>query len=77
MVCLNYVCLASTERMGQQFTLVIGNKGMKLQDSPKFYRAKILGFQLVNALVKHFQGTIEITPSPGTEFKMKFSDINH
>lgn len=76
-VCLSSVCLASTEKKGQQFTLVIGNNGMKLQDNQKFYRPKSLGFQLVNALVKQLQGTIEITPSPGTEFKIKFSDINH
>ncbi len=76
-VCLNSVCLASNEQKGQQFTLVIGNKGMKLQDSQKFYRTKSLGFQLVNALVKQLQVTIEITQSPDTEFKIKFSDISH
>jgi PAS domain S-box-containing protein len=76
-VCLNSVCLASTEKQGQQFTLVIGNNGMKLQDEQQFYQPKSLGFQLVQALVKQLQGTIEITSSPGTEFKIKFSDTNH
>jgi two-component sensor histidine kinase len=50
---------------------------MKLQDQENFDRPKSLGFQLVNALVKQLQGTIEITQSPGTEFKIKFFDTNH
>jgi len=50
---------------------------MKLQDSQTIYRPKSLGFQLVNTLVKQLQATIEIAQSPDTEFKIKFSDINH
>lgn len=64
----------SPEETAYQFTLVVGNDGIKLQEAPDFARIKALRFQLVKALVKQIYGKIEFDQSRGTEFKISFSD---
>jgi two-component sensor histidine kinase len=71
---LNCVSVEPAEENTHQVTLVIGNDGIKLQDPTNFYRAKSLGFQLVQILVKQLYGQIEIDQSRGTEFKIRFSE---
>lgn len=56
-----------------QFTLSVGNDGIKLQEPPNFTQKKSLGFQLVDVLVKQLKGQLEFDQSRGTEFKMQFS----
>ncbi len=71
---LNCVSVEPAEENTHQVTLVIGNDGIKLEDPTNFYRAKSLGFQLVQILVKQLYGQIEIDQSRGTEFKIRFSE---
>ena len=74
---LNSFGVASLEENAHQFTLIVGNDGIQLQDPQNFYTAQTLGFQLVNILVKQLGGEIEITQSRGTEFEIRFSDRDH
>jgi PAS domain S-box-containing protein len=71
---LNSVGVESPEEKAHQYTLVVGNDGIKLQASQDLYSAKSLGLQLVNVLVQQLGGQLEITQNRGTEFKIRFSD---
>jgi PAS domain S-box-containing protein len=72
----NPAYLEAPEENTHQFTLIVGNDGIKLQNSQNFYTAKTLGFQLVNILVKQLGGQIELEQSRGTEFKIQFSNLH-
>jgi two-component system CheB/CheR fusion protein len=74
---ISCVDVESHKEKSEQFTLIIGNNGIHLQDPENLYKAKSLGFQLVNILVKQIQGQIEVTQNQGTEFKIKFSDLDN
>lgn len=60
----------SVREEARQLTLVIGNDGLRLEETKIFYKPKSLGFQLVNVLVKQLNGLIEVEQIRGTEFKI-------
>jgi two-component sensor histidine kinase len=62
---------------GDDFELVIGNNGVKLPELPDFSRAKSLGLQLVRVLIQQLEGQIEVSQSQGTEFKLRFRELEH
>jgi two-component sensor histidine kinase len=57
------------------FELVVGNDGVKLPELPDLSRAKSLGFQLVSVLIQQLEGQIEVSQSQGTEFKLRFREL--
>jgi len=59
-----------------QLELIVGNDGIPLPETPNFSEAKTLGFQLVNALVQQLQGEIEVKQGKGTEFKLRFAELD-
>lgn len=59
-----------------QLELVVGNDGIPLPETPNFSKAKTLGFQLVNVLVQQLQGEIEVEQGKGTEFKLRFAELD-
>lgn len=61
---------------GCEFELVVGNDGIPLPEIPNFSGAKTLGFQLVNALVQQLQGQINVEQGKGTEFKLRFAELD-
>ncbi len=55
-----------------QFSLIIGNDGRKLQNPIDFKTTQSLGLKLVDALVKQINGKIEIDSTQGLVFKIIF-----
>jgi len=59
----------------KRFTLTIKDDGVGLPGDWDFKNVKSLGLQLVKVLTKQLKGTIEINPSLGSQFQVKFSEI--
>jgi two-component sensor histidine kinase len=59
----------------QHFTLTIKDDGVGLPMDWDFQTVRSLGLQLVKVLTKQLKGAIEITRSPGSQFRVSFSEI--
>lgn len=59
----------------QHFTLTIKDDGVGLPMDWDFQTVRSLGLQLVKVLTKQLKGTIEITRSPGSQFRVSFAEI--
>ena len=60
-------------KVGNSFTLSVGDNGIGLPVELDFQNTKSLGLQLVNALTSQLAGTIELNNNGGIEFKLNFS----
>ena len=60
---------------GHQVTLLFRDNGMGLEKDLDFRNTESLGLQLVNALTKQLDGTIELDTKGGTAFKITFAEI--
>ena len=57
-----------------QFTLIVSDDGVGLQENIDFRNTPSLGLQLVNALVEQINGSIELEKEAGTGFRIKFKE---
>ncbi len=58
-----------------RYTLIVSDNGVGIPEKIDFKNSDSLGLQLVNLLVDQLDGTLELKRGKGTEFIMKFSDI--
>ncbi|HBB32250.1 MAG TPA: hypothetical protein DDZ80_21810 [Cyanobacteria bacterium UBA8803] len=59
-----------------RYTLTVSDNGIGIPSNLDFRNTKSLGLQLVNVLTEQVEGTIELDRSCGTEFRIRFSQIN-
>ena len=57
-------------------TLIVADMGIGFPDNIDFRNTESLGMQLVEALVKQLEGTIELDRSEGTKFTIRFTADN-
>jgi two-component sensor histidine kinase len=76
-ISLRYLDASDPCEGGDAFELVVGNDGVKLPERPDLSRVKSLGFQLVSVLIEQLEGQIEVSQSQGTEFKLRFRELEH
>jgi two-component sensor histidine kinase len=57
--------------------LSMGDNGVGLPEGLDFKNTETLGLQLVNALVKQLNGTIELDRTRGTKFKITFKELEY
>jgi PAS domain S-box-containing protein len=62
---------------GSDFTLIIADDGVGLPEHIDYQDTVSLGLQLVNNLVKQIDGKITIDKSNGTEFNIKFKELEY
>jgi two-component sensor histidine kinase len=61
-------------RNGDRLTLIVGDDGIGFPEDLDFRQTGSLGLQLVRTLTQQLGGTIELSRSFGTEFKITFSE---
>jgi two-component sensor histidine kinase len=59
------------------YELIISDDGIGLPDDVNLEESKTLGLQIINNLIKQIDGTIEINSNHGTQFKIKFQELNY
>ena len=59
------------------YGLIISDNGVGIPENIDFNETDTLGLQLVNSLVNQLEGTIELTRRDGTEFKIKFKELEY
>ena len=59
------------------YHLIISDDGVGIPENIDFNETGTLGLQLVNSLVNQLEGTIELTRKVGTEFKIKFKELEY
>ena len=62
--------------LNNQLILTIKDNGIGLPNNCNFKNAQSLGLKLVNVLTKQLEGTLEIKPYLGTEFRITFSELS-
>lgn len=60
-----------------EFILTISDNGVGLPDGLHYKNTKTLGLELVNNLVKQINGSIELDKSNGTQFTIKFRELEY
>jgi len=60
----------------KHYTLVVKDNGIGLPPDFNFHTVKSLGLQLVKILASQLEGTVQVDGSSGTEFQLKFSELN-
>ncbi len=63
--------------LGDKVILKIKDNGIGFPENIDFENANSFGLQLVNLLVNQLRGTIELRRENGTEFKIKFEELNY
>ncbi|KAF5077880.1 Histidine kinase [anaerobic digester metagenome] len=59
------------------YNLIISDNGVGIPENIDFDETDTLGLQLVNSLVNQLEGTIELNRKNGTEFKIKFKELEY
>jgi two-component sensor histidine kinase len=59
------------------YNLIISDNGVGMPENVNFDETETLGLQLVNSLVNQLEGTIELTRNNGTQFKIKFKELEY
>lgn len=59
------------------FNLLVGDDGMGLPPNFDFRNTHSLGLQLICDCTKQLDGTIELVPTPGTQFIIRFKELNY
>lgn len=60
-----------------EYDLTISDNGVGFPSDLNFRKTDSLGLQLVNSLVGQLDGTIELDRSHGTEFRIKFNELEY
>ena len=74
---LNGTITVELTKNGSDFTLIITDDGVGLPEHIDYQDTVSLGLQLVNNLVKQIDGKITIDQSNGTEFNIKFKELEY
>lgn len=61
----------------ETFNLIVKDNGIGFPEDMDFRNAESLGLQLVNLLVNQLDGTIELENKEGTEFRIKFKELEY
>lgn len=67
----------SLHHKGEEIEVIIKDNGVGLPEDMDLKNPRKLGLQLVNTLVEQLEGTIEVDRSHGTEFKIKFKELQY
>ena len=59
-----------------RFVLIVQDDGVGLPDGLDFERLDTLGLQLVETLTEHLDGTLDVSTTNGTKFRIVFGDID-
>jgi two-component sensor histidine kinase len=65
------------KKFGENLILIVGDNGIGLPDEVDFLKTDSLGFKIVNSLIMQIDGTIELNKDHGTEFKIKFKELQY
>lgn len=60
-----------------EYELIIHDDGVGFPDDVDYENSNSLGLQIVNNLVNQINGSIELNSNHGTEFKIKFKELNY
>ena len=60
-----------------RFILIVSDNGVGFPKDVDWKNTESLGLQLVNNLVSHLDGIIELTSNGGTEFKITFKELKY
>ena len=67
----------SLKTVDDKYELIIRDNGIGLQEDIDFNNIETLGLLLVNNLTEQIDGELTINRSPGTEFKIKFKELEY
>jgi PAS domain S-box-containing protein len=70
------IFIAFNAQEDKHYTLVVRDNGIGLPPNFNFHTVKSLGLQLVKILASQLEGTLQVDDSSGTEFQLKFSELN-
>ena len=62
-------------RLGDKYTLIIKDNGIGIPETADFENMTGLGMQLIKILTSQLRGTVELKQDKGTEFVIKFKEI--
>jgi two-component sensor histidine kinase len=65
------------KKFGENLILIVGDNGIGMPDEVDFLKTDSLGFKIVNSLIMQIDGTIELNKDHGTEFKIKFKELQY
>jgi len=69
--------LVSLKTVDDKYELIIRENGIGLPEELDFNNLETLGLLLVNNLTEQIDGVLTINRSPGTEFKIKFKELEY
>lgn len=69
--------IVELKRDGDGFILKMSDDGIGIPENIDFKKAETLGFQLINSLVNQLDGQIEMQPTKGTTFIVKFKELEY
>jgi two-component sensor histidine kinase len=69
--------LVSLKTVDDKYELIIRENGIGLPEELDFNNLETLGLLLVNNLTEQIDGELTINRSPGTEFKIKFKELEY
>nr|WP_319373230.1 histidine kinase dimerization/phosphoacceptor domain -containing protein [uncultured Methanobacterium sp.] len=69
--------IVELKRDGDGFILKMSDDGIGIPKNIDFEKAETLGFQLINSLVNQLDGQIEMQPNKGTNFTVKFKELEY
>ncbi|MBZ2165414.1 histidine kinase dimerization/phosphoacceptor domain -containing protein [Methanobacterium spitsbergense] len=69
--------LVSLKTVDDKYELIIRDNGIGLQEDIDFNNLETLGLLLVNNLIEQIDGELTINRSSGTEFKIKFKELEY
>jgi two-component sensor histidine kinase len=64
------------EKNSYQYKLTVADNGIGIPEEIDLGNADSLGLQLVNTLVEQIDGCIELKRNDGTEFTIRFRDVD-
>ena len=62
---------------GEEIELIIKDNGVGLPEDMKIKNPTKIGLELVNSLIKQLEATIELNRNHGSEFKIKFKELEY
>lgn len=65
------------EQKGEEYILMFSDDGIGLPEDIKIETSNSLGFKLVKSLVDQIDGTIELERTQGTQFTIKFRELEY
>lgn len=67
----------SLQKQGDEYELTLGDDGVGFPEELDYRKTESLGLQLVNTLVNQLEGEMELDRSQGTEFKIRFIELQY